>query len=65
MSDAHPNTLLTMRQVMQIAGFKSRTTIYRHVRAGCMPQPCQVGLGRIRWRESDIAAWIAQLPTQH
>ena len=65
MPDPDRNNLLTMRQVMHIAGFKSRTTIYRRVRMGCMPQPCRVGLGRIRWRESDIVAWIAQLPSQH
>lgn len=58
------NNLLTMKQVMQIAGFKSRTTIYRRMQLKCMPEPCQIGLGRIRWRERDIATWVAKLPSR-
>jgi len=50
--------LLTMKQVMTIAGFKSRTTIYRRMQLNCMPQPCQIGLGRLRWRARDIANWV-------
>ena len=52
------NNLLTMKQVMNLAGFRSRTTVYRRLELKCMPQPCQIGLGRLRWRERDIAAWI-------
>ena len=52
------NNLLTMKQVMNLAGFRSRTTVYRRLELKCMPQPCQLGLGRLRWRERDIAAWI-------
>lgn len=55
------NNLLTMRQVMLIAGFKSRTTVYRRMQLKCMPEPCQIGLGRIRWRERDIADWVENL----
>lgn len=52
------NNLLTMKQVMYLAGFKSRTTVYRRMQLNCMPQPCQIGLGRLRWRERDIAVWV-------
>ena len=52
------NNLLTMRQVMNLAGFRSHTTDYRRIELKCMPQPCQIELGRLRWRERDIAAWI-------
>jgi len=50
-----------MKQVMTIAGFKSRTTIYRRMQLNCMPQPCQIGLGRLRWRARDIADWVDRL----
>lgn len=54
--------LLTMDQVLKLTGFKSRTTIYNRLKKQCMPQPCSMGLGRIRWREKDIAEWIESLP---
>lgn len=37
------------------------TTIYRKMKAGTFPQPVRVGLRRVAWRESDIAAWLAGL----
>lgn len=57
------NNLLTMRQVMLIAGFKSRTTVYRRVASNNnnFPQPVSVGLGRLRWRERDIVDWVDSL----
>ena len=58
MQSLESNNLLTMKQVMNLAGFRSRTTVYRRMELNCMPQPCQIGLGRLRWRERDIAAWI-------
>jgi prophage regulatory protein len=58
MQSHESNNLLTMKQVMNLAGFRSRTTIYRHIQLNCMPQPCQIGLGRLRWRERDIANWV-------
>ena len=55
--------LLTMKQVLQITKIKSRTTVYRRVARTSFPKPCQIGLGRIRWRERDIAHWIESLPS--
>jgi len=37
------------------------TTIYRKMKAGTFPQPVRVGRRRVAWRESDIAAWQADL----
>ena len=37
------------------------TTIYRWMKAGTFPQPVRVGKRRVAWRESDIAAWQANL----
>jgi prophage regulatory protein len=45
------NKLLTMDRGLNLTGFKSRTTIYNRLKKSCMPPPCYVGLGQIRWRE--------------
>jgi len=37
------------------------TTIYRKMKAGTFPQPVRIGKRRVAWRESDIAAWQANL----
>jgi prophage regulatory protein len=55
------SNLLTMRQVMTMTGFKSRTTVYRRLASKNLPQPVSVGLGRLRWRERDIAEWVDNL----
>lgn len=33
------------------------TTIYRKMKVGTFPHPVRVGLRRVAWRESDVAAW--------
>jgi prophage regulatory protein len=53
-----------MEQVLQITKIKSRTTVYRRVERTSFPKPCQIGLGRIRWRERDIARWVNSLPSK-
>ena len=55
------SNLLTMKQVMTMTGFKSRTTVYRRLANKCLPQPVSVGLGRLRWRERDIVDWVDRL----
>jgi prophage regulatory protein len=49
---------LTMNQVLLITKIKSRTTLYRRVKRVSFSKPCQIGLGRIRWRERDVAQWV-------
>ena len=56
--------LITMNEVLAITAIRSRSTIYRLTRQGRFPPPCSVGAGRIRWREEDIRAWLADLPTR-
>lgn len=55
------SNLLTMKQVMTMTGFKSRTTVSRRLASNNFPQPVTVGLGRLRWRERDIADWVDSL----
>lgn len=53
-----PPSLLSMNQFMQIVRIKNRTTVYKRLERQCLPPPCSIGLGRLRWRESDVRAWI-------
>ena len=57
--------LLTYQEVMRTTGFRSRTSIWNHVRDHSFPAPLRIGRYAIRWRASDITAWVAALPEQH
>lgn len=57
--------LLTYKEVMRATGFRSRTSIWNHVRDHSFPAPLRIRNHGIRWRASDITAWIAGLPEQH
>lgn len=64
MEQSETIALLTMNDVLKITKIKSRTTVYRRVERTTFPKPCQIGLGRIRWRERDIAQWVNSLPSK-
>ena len=53
--------LMTTREIIALVRL-SRTSIYRMTRQGRFPPPCSVGNGKIRWREDDVRAWMAELP---
>ena len=52
------NQLLTVADVLNVTGFKSRTTLYRRARSGSFPCPCHIGSGKIRWRSGDVEDWL-------
>jgi len=52
------NQLLTVSDVLNVTGFKSRTTLYRRARSGSFPCPCHIGAGKIRWRSGDVEDWL-------
>jgi len=56
--------LLTVSDVLDVTGYRSRTTLWRKVRAGEFPAPLKDGATSIRWRDSDIQHWIESLPRQ-
>ena len=56
--------LLTYKEVMRATGFRSRTSIWNHVRDHSFPPPLRIGRNVVRWRASDISAWMATLPQQ-
>ena len=53
--------LLRRRQVEDMTGM-SRASIYRLMHKGEFPRPVKVGSTAVRWKESDIAAWIESRP---
>ncbi len=54
--------LLRRREVEAITGL-ARSTIYRLMKDGTFPRPIRVGPSAVRWRLSDIEAWMASRPT--
>jgi len=60
-----PEKLLSKRVVAEILGVHPQT-VMRLARQGRFPRPFRTGeIGSaVRWRESDVAAWIAQRSAQ-
>ncbi len=53
--------LLRRRDVEKITGM-SRSSIYRLMQEGEFPRPVRVGPAAVRWKASDITAWIESRP---
>lgn len=53
--------LLSMRQLQAALNIRSRSTIYQMIERKTLPPPCIVNRRGLRWRESDIRAWIHSL----
>ena len=63
------NRLLRLSEVQARCGL-SRSSLYRKMRDRSFPEPLKVGVRAVRWRESEIEAWLATRPratgyTQH
>ena len=54
--------LLTFQQVQALLGGRSRTSIYRDVNKGRLPQPRKFG-GRLFWAEGELFRMIEGLPS--
>ena len=54
--------LITVKEVLQITGYKSRTTLWRRVRAGEFPKPIALSQHATRWKKQEIEEWISALP---
>lgn len=52
--------LLTMRDVENKVGLK-KTEIYERIKAGTFPAQLALGPNSVRWLESEIDLWIAEL----
>ena len=53
--------LLRRRHVEEITGM-SRSSIYRLMQDGEFPRPVKVGPAAVRWRASDLTAWLESRP---
>jgi len=53
--------MLRREEVQKRTGL-SRSAIYRLMREGGFPLPHRVGHRTVRWRESDLEAWLASRP---
>lgn len=54
--------LLPKNETVKQSGL-SIATIYRLIKAGRFPAPVAIGTGSVRWRQSDVTAWLQSLPT--
>ena len=53
--------LLRRRQVEEITSI-SRSSIYRLMQEGEFPRPVKIGPAAVRWRASDLTAWLESRP---
>ena len=60
-TSTNPEVLLTRRAVERCTGL-SCSNIYKKMRAGSFPASVKVGTRNVRWRESEIRAWIDSRP---
>ena len=58
------DVLLTRPEVERRTGL-SRSTIYRKMRDGTFPVPLKVSDRAVRWRESDIRAYVDSRPRSY
>ena len=57
----------TADRLLRLSEVRTRTalacsTIYRKMRDGSFPEPLKIGVRAVRWRESEIEAWLAAQP---
>ena len=57
--------LLTYSEVMKLTGIRARSTIFERVQRGEFPAPLKLSPKYVRFRESEVLAWIESLPRQH
>ena len=61
MATATTDRLLRLSDVRTLTAL-GRSTIYRLMRDGSFPEPLKIGPRAVRWRESEIEAWLASRP---
>jgi predicted DNA-binding transcriptional regulator AlpA len=56
--------LLGVREVLNLIGLRSRTSLYQHQKIDpSFPRPVRLCGRTVRYRQSEIANWIQQLPS--
>ena len=59
-----PDELLTVKEVLALTRYKSRTSLYRLMQKNRCPNPVLIGGNRVRWRADQIRDWLNSLPTR-
>lgn len=54
--------LISAKEVLKLTGYKSRTTLWRRVRAGDFPKPIALSAHSTRWKQEEVESWISKLP---
>lgn len=49
--------LIGVGELSELLGL-GRSSIYRHLDAGKLPEPIRIG-GSVRWRKAEIEAWVS------
>jgi len=57
-----PIRLLTAAEVLKLTGYKSRTTLWRRVKAGTFPAPVALSTHATRWPSDAVEAHLRDLP---
>ena len=53
--------LISAKEVLKLTGYKSRTTLWRRVRAGDFPKPVALSSHSTRWKKNEVEDWIEEL----
>ena len=61
MTDIQELRLIKLEEVKGITGL-GKTTIYGLIAKGEFPRPKQVAERRVAWRESEVKAWLEEIP---
>ncbi len=56
-----PDRMLRLREVSELCGL-CRASIYNYMKAGIFPRAIAVGPRAVRWRLSEIEAYLASRP---
>lgn len=56
------NDRLMTRLEVEARTALSRTSIYRLMREGSFPEPIRIGERAVRWRASELEAWLDDRP---
>lgn len=54
--------LISAKEVLRLTGYKSRTTLWRRVKAGDFPSPIALSCHTTRWKKAEIESGVAGLP---
>lgn len=56
---ANRERLIRFKEVLEISGIRSRTTLRQHEEIGAFPRRVPVGVRSVAWLESEVQAWVA------